>query len=286
MNPIFSVITPVFNGEKFIHRCYSTLLQQTIHEWEWILVNDGSTDQTDQMIQQIQDDRIHFKSYSQNQGRGFARTEALKMCRGDWLVIWDVDDLYFPDRLAKISEAKLAGYDFFCSYTVVIDNNFNVKGVRGFLSKNRYLPKGFVHHTLACRTDIAQMIGYDSTLRAGEDLTMLFMLLKFYRGYWLENALTVYQEEQEITLQKAIDTNLSHFIQMRKIYKQGFLSLWELSQWNLSFFLKISILFLLKPFSSLYILTLPLRSYGSVLDGWSLSEEQIQFIRSFREPVE
>jgi glycosyltransferase involved in cell wall biosynthesis len=283
MNPTLSIITPVFNGEKFIHRCYSTLLQQTVHTWEWILVNDGSTDQTHQMIQQIQDDRIRYKSYNQNQGRGFARTEALKMCRAEWIVIWDVDDLYFPERLAKINEARAAGHDFFCSYTVVIDNNFNVKGVRGFLLKDRYLPKGFVHHTLACRTDIAQIIGYDPTLRAGEDLTMLFTLLKLYRGYWLEDALTVYQEEQDVNLQKAIETNRSHFIQMQALYKQCLLSLADLSWWNLSFFLKILILVLLKPFSNLYTLSLPLRNYGSVADGWRLSEQQIDFIKSFRE---
>jgi glycosyltransferase involved in cell wall biosynthesis len=279
--PFFSVITPVFNGENFINRCYTTLLLQSFTNWEWVIINDGSSDTTLEKIRKIHDDRIRVVSYEDNMGRGYARSKALEVSRGEWMVVWDVDDIYFPDRLARIFDAKLKGYDFFCSYVTVVDNKLQIKGIRGFLPSTACFPQGFVHHTLACKIDIARKIGYDPSLRAGEDLTMLFVLPTLYSGFWCEDALTVYQEEREVNLQKAIATNLSHFVQMQKIQKQGLLNIWSLRKWNLKFFIKISILLVLNLTPRLYPLSISVRSYGSTTEGWVLSEEKISFIKSF-----
>jgi len=113
MLPTFSVITPIFNGEDFVHRCYSLLSMQTFTDWEWVVVDDGSTDKTADLVRQIDDERVRFITYMPNRGRGYARTRALEAACGEWMVVWDVDDLYFPDRLEKINKARLEGYDFF-----------------------------------------------------------------------------------------------------------------------------------------------------------------------------
>ena len=67
--PVFSVITPVFNGTRFVHRCYSTLKAQTFHDWEWVVVDDGSTDGTANAVREIDDSRIKLISYSPNRGQ-------------------------------------------------------------------------------------------------------------------------------------------------------------------------------------------------------------------------
>jgi cellulose synthase/poly-beta-1,6-N-acetylglucosamine synthase-like glycosyltransferase len=72
--PTFSVMTPVYNGEAFFRRCFGVLREQTISDWEWVVVDDGSTDQTAEIVRSIDDDRIRFISYPENQGRGYART--------------------------------------------------------------------------------------------------------------------------------------------------------------------------------------------------------------------
>lgn len=125
--PVFSVLTPVYNGAPYIERCYASLAAQTFGDWEWVVVDDGSTDQTAELVRALNDPRIRLVSYQPNRGRGYARYESLAAATGDWMVVWDADDFYFPDRLDKMNRARLDGYDFFCSYSVVVDNQLRVK---------------------------------------------------------------------------------------------------------------------------------------------------------------
>ena len=63
--PTLSVITPVYNGADFVERCYENLLKQSFTNWEWVIVDDGSTDGTAQIVQGIKDPRVRLFSYKQ-----------------------------------------------------------------------------------------------------------------------------------------------------------------------------------------------------------------------------
>src|SRR5262245_38246298 len=109
-----SVMTVVYNGEAFVDRCYRNLLAQTTTDWEWIVVNDGSDDGTEELLRDIQkrEPRMRLVSYPDNHGRGHARTVALEQASGEWVAVWDVDDLYFPNRLERIEQARQDGLDY------------------------------------------------------------------------------------------------------------------------------------------------------------------------------
>ena len=281
--PILSVTTPVYNGVDFIARCYNNLLSQTFKNWEWVIVDDGSTDCTAEAVKMISDDRIRLFSYKLNKGRGYARTKAITQSRGDWVVIWDVDDLYFPDRLEEINKARLEGYDFFCSYAVVVDNDLNIKGVRGFSNAANGLPGGFVHHTLACRMEIARKIGYESNIRTGEDAKILWILSMKYRGLWFDDALTIYQEDREVDLQKAIDCNLGHLSQLKGMFRDNIIdSFKNQNLLYIKYLCKLLILNLMRFYPSLYLRLVPLRDYGETISGWTLSEERILFVKKLK----
>ncbi len=284
MKPILSIITPVYNGEKFIRRCYNNLLLQTFQEWEWVVVNDGSTDKTLSLVKAIADDRINLSSYDSNKGRGFARTQALSRASGEWIVVWDMDDMYFPDRLTEINKARLAGYDFFCSYAVVANNNLNIKGIRGFSAPANGLPRGFVHPTIACRAELARKIGYCPNIRTGEDAKMKWILSMKYRGLWFKDALTIYQEDREINLRKAIDCNLGHYLQLQEMFRNGLITGFKNRQrLHIKYLCKLAFLNLLRVYPPLYMKLVPLRDYGATKPGWTLSEERVNFIKKMRE---
>jgi len=281
MKPILSVITPVYNGEKFIARCYNNLLLQTFRDWEWVVANDGSTDGTASAVEAIADDRINLVSYDLNKGRGYARTQCLAKACGEWVVVWDVDDMYFPDRLKEIDRARLDGYEFFCSYAVVVDNRLSIKGVRGFLRPVSGLPRGFVHPTMACRTELAREIGYCPKYRTAEDAKMLWLLSMKHRGLWFEDALAIYQEDREVNLRKAIDSNLDHLSQLKEMFRDGAIDGFKNRQrLNMRYLYKLAILNLMRLCPSLYLKTIPLRDYGETRHGWTLSEERINFIKN------
>jgi len=283
--PVFSLISPVYNCAAFVRRCYYTLQRQTFDDWEWIIVNDGSTDNLEEVLEGISDERIRTDGSPVNRGRGYARKRALEMSRGDWMVVWDVDDMYFPDRLEAINRARLAGHDFCCSYALVVDNDFAIKGVRGFHPRSPGLPRYFVHHTLGCNLEIARNIGYDPALRVAEDATITWVLDESYRGCFIDEALTIYQEDREVNIEKAVQANESQLAQLRKLYRQGAITasaaerLVRLTKWQL----KLAILRLMKFMPGLYTLTVPLRSYGSTAEGWQLSPERLAFVEDLRQ---
>jgi len=282
--PVFSVITPVYNGARYIRRCFAMLAGQTFGDWEWVVVDDGSTDGTAEIVRDIGDNRIRLVTYHPNRGRGYARHSALVAAQGEWMVVWDADDLYFPDRLAQINEARLAGFDFCCSYAVVVDNDLQVKGVRGFHPAAHGLPRHFVHHTLGCRMEVARTVGYDPALRVGEDATITWVLDGKYRGRFLDDALTIYQEEHEVSVSKALATNDAQICQFRAARRNGLLDetqgdyLYILAR----FYAKYAVLLLMRFAPGLYRLTIPMRTYGETVPGYALPAWRTEFIDKLR----
>jgi glycosyltransferase involved in cell wall biosynthesis len=282
--PVLSVVTPVYNGEHFVARSYQCLRQQTFEDWEWVVVNDGSTDRTLEELRAIDDPRLQVTTYEANRGRGYARTTALARARGRWIVVWDIDDLYFPDRLARVNQARISNYDFMCSYALVADNALNVKSVRGFHPESAYMPRYFIHPTLACRAELARSLGYPAECRAGEDFTMVIGLALNYRGDFVEDALCVYQEDREIHLEKAIESNRNQLRQFRSFRREGTIRIspasygLALARW----WGKIAALQLLRATPRLYALTVVRRSSGETAPDWKLSEHRREFLDSMR----
>lgn len=93
-----SVILPVYNSQKFIKQAIESVLGQTFTDFELIIVNDGSTDSTLEIISDFKDKRIRLIS-QQNQGPGAARNNALKVAEGDYVMFLDSDDWYSKDAL-------------------------------------------------------------------------------------------------------------------------------------------------------------------------------------------
>ena len=93
-----SVILPVFNEEKYVKKAIDSVLNQTFEDFELIVVNDGSTDNTSSIISEFDDSRIKVIN-QQNRGPGASRNNALDIARGDYVMFLDSDDWYCPDAL-------------------------------------------------------------------------------------------------------------------------------------------------------------------------------------------
>jgi succinoglycan biosynthesis protein ExoO len=105
LNPKVSIIIPAYNTEKYIARALQSALEQTEKDIEVIVVDDGSTDNTLEVIKSFLDKRIKLIINGSNAGPSHARNCALREARGDWIAILDSDDWYAPERLAKLLDA-------------------------------------------------------------------------------------------------------------------------------------------------------------------------------------
>lgn len=109
-NPLISVIVPVFNGEKFLRACLNSLLSQTLADFELIIVNDGSTDGTGEILKEfsLRDERLKIIA-TDHRGAGEARNRGLEEIRGKYVSILDADDIYDPRMLLTLYASAEAG---------------------------------------------------------------------------------------------------------------------------------------------------------------------------------
>lgn len=116
-----SVIVPIYNAEKYLNKCVDSLINQTKKELEFILVNDGSTDKTEEIIKSYKDSRIkYFKN--KNQGIGKTRNFGIEKATGKYIMFLDSDD-YLKNNACEIlyksvekAAADLAICDFYKIY--------------------------------------------------------------------------------------------------------------------------------------------------------------------------
>lgn len=101
---LISIIVPVYNSEKYIGRCINSIMLQSYVDWECILVDDGSTDNSLSMLQQLAKKDKRFKVFHQdNTGAGVARNFGIERASGTYVVFVDSDDMIKPDYLENLA---------------------------------------------------------------------------------------------------------------------------------------------------------------------------------------
>lgn len=130
-----SIIMPSYNTGRFISETIESVLAQSYSNWELIIVDDCSTDDTDEVVgQYVTDERIRYIKNDTNSGAAVSRNRALREARGKWIAFLDSDDLWEPDKLKK-QIAFMEKNDYHFSYTnyveIAEDSSPNGKSVTG-----------------------------------------------------------------------------------------------------------------------------------------------------------
>ena len=117
MNDLVSIIMPSYNTEEFIAESIQSVIEQTYSNWELIVVDDCSTDNTDELVASfLTDNRIRYLMNDKNCGAAASRNKALREAKGKWIAFLDSDDLWMPDKLEKQIEF-MEKNDYHFSYT-------------------------------------------------------------------------------------------------------------------------------------------------------------------------
>lgn len=126
--PKISVITPVYNGETYIENAIESLLAQSCQDWDLIVVNDGSTDATAQILEKYTADGRIKVVHQKNSGEASARNVGLDDATGEYIAFLDADDTYFPNALEDLSSFLDAHprYDVVYSDGLICDSDDNL----------------------------------------------------------------------------------------------------------------------------------------------------------------
>ena len=126
---LVSIITPTYNCAKFIARTIDSVQAQTYQNWEMIIVDDRSQDDTEKIVKEYmeKDARIHYHLLDENSGAAVARTTAMKLAKGAYMAFLDSDDIWVPDKLERqIGWMNENGYAFSCTAYEQIDEDDNL----------------------------------------------------------------------------------------------------------------------------------------------------------------
>ena len=119
---LVSIIMPTYNCAKFIGKTIESVIAQTYENWELIIVDDCSKDNTEEVVSEYKDNRIKYHRLENNSGAAVARTEAMKKASGRYMAFLDSDDLWKKDKLEKQLEfMNKNNYNFTCTEYEQID---------------------------------------------------------------------------------------------------------------------------------------------------------------------
>lgn len=212
MQNLISIIIPVYNQAQEIERCLNSVLAQSYGYYEVIIVNDGSTDYTakilDEMKQKFWDRKIRCKIVSQsNSGSNFARNRGFKEARGnlfkprgegrEYVIFWDADIIGRPNMLEKMAEALKNNPRAAYAYCSFIYGKKKFKLWQFDEKKLREMP--YIHTTSLIRKEL--FCGWDERISRLQDWDVfLTMLEQGHQGVWVPDFLfTVLVESGKIS---------------------------------------------------------------------------------------
>ncbi len=205
MHKQISVVTAVYNGEKYIENSVRSILNQTFKDFEYLIIDDGSTDNTLEKLQQINDSRIRILQQS-NQGQTNALINGIKQANGELIARLDADDYSLPNRLMRQAEfmashpkVLLCGSRFEELY----NENLTPQRAR-FASTDNEIKKiicyfnPFAHSAVIFRRDAYFKVGgYDNNYKIGMDYHLWTRLMKIGEVHNIDEALTVVRIHNE-----------------------------------------------------------------------------------------
>ena len=119
--PVVSVVTPLYNSSEHIEQTLESLQVQTFTDWEAILVDDGSTDDTPARVERFLDDERFSYVRQPNRGIAAARNRGIDAARGAWIALLDHDDRWMPEKLGlQLEAAARNGWKIVCSDAIIV----------------------------------------------------------------------------------------------------------------------------------------------------------------------
>ena len=184
--PKVSVLIPVYNAGQYLAQAIDSILSQTFKDWELILINDGSTDNSEAIIGRYDDERIYYLKNETNLGLIKTLNKGIDYCHGEYIARMDADDISQPDRFRQQIRFldKNPAYAMCGTDAAVIDNAGNRTGKIRNLSDNDYLQVNllfsppFIHPSVMIRREILHHNRYNEGYKHVEDYELWTRIAK------------------------------------------------------------------------------------------------------------
>jgi len=227
--PKVTVVMSVYNGQAHIHEAIGSILDQTLTEWEFLIVDDGSTDDTATILKRYSSNDSRFKILKNTNNIGLTKSlnRGIKLARGKYIARQDADDKSLPERLEKQVQFLEANADYFLIGTdyEIIDEHSKIIGkpeipvpINNHEIKaaiNKY--NTFVHSFVMFRNDVSR-IGYfyDTSYKYSQDYELWTRILKHHNAYNLPEMLGLIRTWPGMISEKKMKTQRRYTLRVKK----------------------------------------------------------------------
>lgn len=214
--PKLSVLMPVYNAEKFLAEAIESILTQTFTDFEFLIIDDGSTDSSLSIIRSYTDPRIRLVQNEQNLGISATLNKGIELAASDLIARMDADDISHPDRLEKqyyFSQNHPDGALYTCWTHTITEDKRSIKK-ETFNPRYYYYNQTFecwvYHPTMLYRRQAVKAVG-SYAVRYAEDWELIWQLTRSYKHY----------HQPEVLLDYRITSQSLHQVAKKKEYDEA-----------------------------------------------------------------
>lgn len=199
-NPIISVIIPTYNRANLLNGSVGSVLVQTFKNFEIILIDDGSTDNTESIVKGFNNPKIRYIENKRNIGAAAARNVGIKIAKGKYIAFQDSDDEWLPEKLEKqikVFESASSNVGVVYSGYLIIKRNKKIYApLKKYKKRNGNIHKELLYGnfigtpTILVKKECFEKVGmFDENLNALEDWELAIRLSKYYEFRFLDEPL-------------------------------------------------------------------------------------------------
>ena len=231
MNDLISIVLPVYNGETYLSESIDSIIAQTYQNWELIIVDDCSKDDTDRVVEAyLSDERIRYLKNEKNSGAALSRNRALREAKGRWIAFLDSDDLWEPEKLTKqIAFMEENGYAFtYTDYMIQLNGTwipYVYTGPKVVTRRKMYDYCYFSTITVMYDRNVVGLIQIED-LRKNNDYAMWLQVIEKSNCYRLPECLSYYiKHDGSVSSGSKLKLIRWHYILFHKgLHKNKFVS--------------------------------------------------------------
>lgn len=234
-NPLLSIVMPAYNSERFVAQAIESILKQSFRDFEFIIINDGSTDKTEEIINSYTDPRIVYLKNESNLGLSKSYNRGIDAARGKYIARMDADDVSMPKRFERQIQflEKRPQVDIVGSSLQFIDEDGERRGTwqrqidHIDIKFSALFSTPMMHPTIMGKTEVFKSHHYNEGLSNSEDYELWSRLLfstnthfanireplLLYRTYPHSFTQTLNLDKRTISAHNAI-TNIEHYTKL------------------------------------------------------------------------
>ena len=225
--PKITVLMSVYNGEKYLREAVDSILSQTFTDFEFLIIDDASTDRTPEILRSYKDPRIMIVTNKENLGLTKSLNKGLALARGEYIARMDADDISLQERFEKQLMFLETHPDI-----VLVGTSFQAIDYEGNLLEDFILPRYilptnihycdllksnfFVHGSVIFRREVVEKLsGYNELFRRCQDYALWLQMAKSYSLYIIPDVLYKLRIHDDSVSKKGNESILYHILAVR-----------------------------------------------------------------------